>query len=164
MPTDIERSYVAGFFDGEGCLSFHIVSKNIRNFGERNHCFSPICLLTNNSKEILIYIQSFFGGKIYKKVRKSKNHNIGWQLAFTSRRDVYNFLKEIVPFLKVKKYQAEIMLVYLESRINKVKLQGQHTPISEYEFSMIRDVRNLNSILNTRVRRLDGNASISSNM
>jgi len=147
--TDIQKAYVAGFFDGEGCVTFHIVGKN-----KNTVCYAPVCCIANNDINVLIYMQSIFGGKIYKKNRYSNKHGEGWTLNFTNQKDILVFLSSIKKFLIVKKSQADILCLYLKRRIGKISKRGQTPVIDKAEMQMISNVKDLNFRNNKRVRRI----------
>jgi len=149
--TNEQKSYIAGFFDGEGCISFHIVGKNKKYRGGRGHCYSVVCNLTNNHIDALIHIQNLVGGKIYKKFKSKPAHSDGYILSFTSRESARDFLVTIKDYLIIKKKQADIAVEYLNRRLQKAPTSGTNIKIDEEEFQMIRGVRNLNSINNKRV-------------
>lgn len=150
--SEEKKAYIAGFFDGEGCASFHRVGKSGYNENGRDACYSVICCLTNNNIEPLNFIKNIFGGSIYESNRNGNpKHSISYVLKFTSRTGAYVFLKSIKDYLIVKKDQVEVIIEYLESRLGKVSKRGQNYQITDDEFSMIRNVRLINSKNNKRV-------------
>jgi hypothetical protein len=75
--TETDKSYIAGFIDGEGCFfigSMINVSKTTRNrYPNYNACLK----ISNNDHAILEWIIDTFGGRItkYNKNRmKDRNH------------------------------------------------------------------------------------------
>jgi hypothetical protein len=141
---------MAGFFDGEGCISFHSVGKNVKSIGTRNRCYSVACTLTNNHIEVLLYIQNLVGGKIYTRKSKNEKHSDCYALNFTSRESILFFLEQIKDNLIIKQKQAEIVITYIKSRFKRSPMRGSNIPIDDNEFDMIKNVRSLNSINNKR--------------
>lgn len=100
--------YAAGFFDGEGCVNCS---------SSRNNSFVRI-LVVNTNIDVLKAFQAVWGGDINANY-KSKAH---WKQAYTWRlqhQAATDFLKEIKPFLIVKKQQAELAIKFNELRPGK---------------------------------------------
>ena len=96
----MEISYIAGFFDGEGCI--HITKS--QSSGGYNLRVS----ISQRKKEPLIEIQKIFGGKIYGNGKRA----YAWE---AGRKEIaYSFLIAVLPFLFLKKKQAQVGLMFLE--------------------------------------------------
>lgn len=95
MPTDVELAYIAGFFDGEGCVNLSSPSLVVH--------------LTNTNREVLDWVQSLFGGKVYLPPRYSIKHkqSYRWHL---HKRDVTAFLTAIQPYVRIKQIQVVLGL------------------------------------------------------
>jgi hypothetical protein len=86
----MDWSYIAGFFDGEGNLHLNFV-KNKSNL-------QLICRIYSSEREILDEIIKFTNyGKIYQKKGGV------FELAILKKSEVANFLKNIYPYLYLKK-------------------------------------------------------------
>ena len=88
--TDIERSYIAGIIDGEGCVTI-------------NHChnsFRPTVQVGNTKVKLIKFLQKHLGGNI-SIIKRKKNHNILYRLNLKIS-DLENILCEIKPFLLLK--------------------------------------------------------------
>jgi len=101
MGVKISPEWLAGFFDGEGCVNFTRVGRN-RNF---------VCRVTivNTNGAILKEIQNLYGGLLV--VREHKKHP-KWKpfraLVWTSRQ-ARQLLGAIEPYVIVKKPQIELL-------------------------------------------------------
>ncbi len=96
--TREQLAYIAGFFDGEGCV--HIGGRR------QNTSYNLEVNISNTDEDILLWLQSIYGGYL-KTVKKAKEHHIqcyNWRLA--SNQAVV-FLDSIYPFLILKKHQAD---------------------------------------------------------
>lgn len=98
MLTD---EYIAGFFDGEGCVSI--------NTGGR--CTVSI---TQKNPAVLYLIQAKYGGNVRFKDNRTFNC---YNLIITNKRDILKFLKAMLPLCVVKKQEVEIGIEAAE-RIN----------------------------------------------
>lgn len=107
--TDI--AYAAGFFDGEGCIS-------IANNG------SVDVRITNTSKEVLLKLESIFGGSITNRAQKVNKTQYAYSFY---GENAINFLKILKPYLIEKSPQVDTILEYYELRkeMKVVRIPGQ---------------------------------------
>jgi hypothetical protein len=97
--TETEKAYIAGFVDGEGCISIARQKK----FRSISLSYSLVFTITQADKTVLEYICSILGiGKIYWN-GSSKSY----QLIFPPKNTI-DVLSLILPYLRVKKKQAEL--------------------------------------------------------
>ena len=107
--TDL--AYIAGFFDGEGCISI----KRIRN---RNRPFNQYQLevtVGSTDEWVCERFKFVFGGN----VRKTKSRNPNWKPFWVwraSSKTAGVFLKVIIPYLHLKRDRAEIALTFQRAR------------------------------------------------
>lgn len=106
----ITPQYIAGFFDGEGCICISKLS-------------SLRCVLTNTNLPILKNIQKYLNlGKItQKKDIKTKRNKLCFQLVLWNR-DAEIFLKNYKNKLIVKKDQVLIALEFQKT----IRLKGSY--------------------------------------
>jgi len=119
--TEIEQAYIAGFFDGEGCL--HISKKMRKNQG-KNYCYSLKSVISNTKLEPLKYIKIFFGGSISKQNRKINQKDI--YFLQMNIKSTINLLKNIYPYLRIKKEQANVAFKIIEVKKNYSPLRKGH--------------------------------------
>ena len=89
--------YVAGFFDGEGCVSYN----------GRNYLSVQIA---GNCYEVINLIQEQFGGSIHTRPN-------GTNVLQISTRQAESFLNAILPFLIVKKEVAKAGIILANAPI-----------------------------------------------
>ena len=96
-------SYMAGFFDGEGCIT---ITKRIRE----NWSIEYTLRISIGQKDgsVLDWIVDNFGGKIHKVKR---DNSFMW---YTSNKSALKVLKMIVHFMKYKRPQAEAAINFYE--------------------------------------------------
>ena len=138
---DTFLAYVAGFFDGEGtiaaCIKFRV---NRNSYG----CVVQVAI-GNTNKTVLEYIQGLTGlGNIREVQVKYPNAKIIYHWALTNQTDKLKFLKLILPFLKVKRLNAELAIKYFESRIATGHLPSAHNPLTKGELELIKRMRSIN--------------------
>jgi len=101
MSNQISLEYLAGYFDGEGCVSFYA-----------NSGHPPYLRIGIGSAdlEVLLKFTEYFGGDVRKeKTPKGNRRQIYyWGCLGTVAQDV---LRQLLPFLIAKRPQAELALV-----------------------------------------------------
>ena len=102
--------YLAGFIDGEGCLttSFDYPINRIR----------PRLTITNTNKEVLEWIHAVFGGSLYLHKPRGSQTRASYELMFFCNKAM-NLIEKVYPFLKVKKKEADVFLRFRETVKNR---------------------------------------------
>lgn len=119
MSEQLSAEYIAGFFDGEGCVQI----KNPRHGPGRVHLLSVS--ISNTYKPILEIIQRQYGGSLLPNRRIAKGLT-GWDLYWSARKAEI-FLRDVYPYLVVKKEQVLFAFKFLET----VSLyRGPHDSVS----------------------------------
>ena len=101
-----DYAWIAGFFDGEGCLSmsFSPTATSYQNRGQHRLTIS----LTQNDRAPLDWVSSIFGGRV-RAYSGRKSHQ--WHLTGLDKQRA--FLYAVLPYLRVKKRQAELAIEFL---------------------------------------------------
>lgn len=93
-------AYLAGFTDGEGCVSVPTLASDVRRI-----------TLTNTVPEILYAIRDRLGyGAVDKSERKNKKHKTVYRYRITSCTHLRRYLRLVMPWLLVKKDVAQVLL------------------------------------------------------
>lgn len=105
--TETEKAYLAGFFDGEGCVGYYKRADKSCKFSY----VSLVALSQTDFRPILWVSEKVgFGSVITKNGKKHIEH----QWTTNKRQHVHEFLEAILPYLILKKEQAEILLAHLQ--------------------------------------------------
>ena len=104
--SDREIGYLAGFFDGEGCVSIdqHLHMRRTRG---RERTFSINVRISNVNLEVLEWIQSLVGGNIYTHDKPKGNRKMNWQI-YLSGKPAKQLFDAIEPFVIVKRQQIAL--------------------------------------------------------
>ena len=108
--TTEQLAYVAGLFDGEGCLvigKYHVRS-------QVNWAYRGFFAIANTHVPTLQYVKSLIGGKIVEQGIGKKCYSLT-----LSANEIRNVLPELLPYLSIKKEQAEVMLKFLEKQASR---------------------------------------------
>ena len=107
-----DLAYAAGFFDGEGSVGIKM------HKGKRGLFHTPYATVSQVRPEVLIWMRELFGGSIRFNEQGGKNGI--WALQLSARKAL-NMLRALLPFLKVKKQEAQLVLEAFERKtINRV--------------------------------------------
>jgi hypothetical protein len=162
--TEIDKAYIAGFFDGEGCVSI------LKNQGKENRTprYILTAVITQKDKRSLDELQDltdigsvYFGNKI--------TGIYAWTMCNSHARD---FLSVILPYLKYKKDQAVLGIEFFEkfNKHTRVYQQGRHAvggsmPTPQYIVDQKEHYRQLlHDLKNTKAGRPASKKIIPSNI
>ena len=99
-------AYIAGFFDGEGCV-------RIKQSNQGGNSYYVIAHITNTNQSILKEVQELFGGTIRMQERGPNKDIYNWQI---TSAEAVDFLQTLVPFLKEKQAQATYAISFHERK------------------------------------------------
>lgn len=111
--NSISPEYLAGFFDGEGCIDCQrMYVKNSQTFYVRPRVRISQAV---SGRAVLDKLHTVYGGTL--KLRKGSNPNqqeyISWE--FLDRKGMLLLLNTMLPHLIVKREQAELAIWWLEN-------------------------------------------------
>jgi hypothetical protein len=106
---DTVLAYFAGIVDGEGCVAVRSTKYKKRRTGEIVEFYHLEVVITNSNRALLDRIASYFGGHIHtrKKGKKHWKQVWSWHLGYRAGEQ---FLMRILPYLEIKKREAEISI------------------------------------------------------
>lgn len=115
--SSINRSYVAGFFDGEGCVAIGYTYGNsrirLKNIANNKRYYGLKIDIGQTDDSVLREIQSYYGGSICKNIPKKGNPIWRW---IATGKNANNFLRDMIPFLRLKKERARLGLYFYNHR------------------------------------------------
>jgi len=124
---DIDKAYIAGYLDGEGCIT---VLRHKRKSGNIN--YFPYISIANKDLDSLKWVVEVTGlgkvrrltpAKVSERSEKWRQRPWMWSDCYTyginNLASCYRFLTDISPFMKVKKEHAELLLEFMEIKANK---------------------------------------------
>lgn len=128
MPKDnLSLEYIAGFFDGEGCIKI--------GYGKYTYLRYKLQIgIGQKSKNILMKIQQKYGGSIYTKYDK-RTDVVYYEWDANSQR-ACQILEQIYPYLQEKKPQAKLAIEFQKfthSHVNKSRL-SELEKIEKYSY------------------------------
>lgn len=119
--TEVEAAYLAGLFDGEGCVGYYKRADKSCRYSY----VSLVCISQTDFRPIMwLHEKIGFGSVITKQGKKHIEH----QWTTNKRQYVYEFLEAIKPYLILKKEQAEVLMTHIESEGFEPYKRGSVTP------------------------------------
>ena len=110
---DKDLNWIAGFFDGEGSVGLYHQKERptqLRSGGRARHVLT--LTITNTNRDVLDWVSMLFGGVVGQHGGCNMPCD-RWRL--TGRDKQREFLTRMLPFLRIKKSQAEYALQYLDT-------------------------------------------------
>jgi hypothetical protein len=107
LMSKLTASYIAGYLDGEGYFG---ITKNRYNHKRKTkgYFYRAIIKATSIDPEIINWLQESFGGwKNKRKFEGNQKDAYTWEFCGTG---LIPFIRKIVPYLKIKKEQAQTIL------------------------------------------------------
>lgn len=141
--------WLAGFFDGEGCVCLAIRPSAGKNGGPK---IQPQAELGSTDKAALdkahdILTRAGIGHHIswFHPKGRAKNGNAykdSWHIKMVGHKRVRTFLTWVQHALATKRERAELVLTYIDAREEHSDFR---TPLTEYEWSLAMKMKELNS-------------------
>lgn len=111
------RAYLAGVLDGEGCININQMKRLARN-GNIYHTLYVTVGTTDNILPQLFH-KTFGGSLMTRMVKGYDKPRYIWQVAARKAKKV---LLELLPYLKLKKEQAELAIEFATEKQKSPKL------------------------------------------
>ena len=126
MRTETDRAYMAGFVDGEGHIGIGLLSTNT---GRKRHTLNVT--VTNTHIEALNELSEIWGPKVVNLRQRQDNWrptgDIKWNTGAAAE-----MLRELQPYLRIKKEQCRIALEYAET-INRPRFHAKYVEQDVWE-------------------------------
>ena len=111
-----ELAYIAGLLDADGCFYANSYLRKGRN------CTSLTVRIqvTNTYLPVLEWVREIVGaGHISSYNDNNSSHKVVYAWILNGHSPIEQFLQGVLPYLIIKKEQAELMLAYVQGRIDK---------------------------------------------
>ena len=112
MTINEKFAYLAGIIDGEGSISIEIQGTKNR----KTDYYTVRLIVINTDLRLLEWIESNYGGSIKSRTKYiNRKQCYNWVLfSFNAA----NLLKNCLPYLIVKKQRAEILIEFMNSKLD----------------------------------------------
>lgn len=133
---DPSLEYMAGFFDGEGCVSAAIRKRRPAEADRKGPSYILTVSVYNTIKESAMPFQRRFGGSVLANHPERTRPVWRWQI---QQQPAGEALRVLIPHLRIKREQAELAIVLCEMMmayrvsISKLSNTGRKLPVGEQE-------------------------------
>lgn len=124
-------AYIAGIVDGEGYVGIKKNMTSVRSGHSKSPLYHERIQIRMTSKEVIDFVKNEMGGSYYKEKKAYHSHN-GFKhsklLYCYQATDLtaFNFIKAVLPYLKEKRKQAELVVLLRESKNNPLSRRRGH--------------------------------------
>ena len=138
----VDLAYIAGLVDGEGHIGLTMNNSKARS----GSTWTPRLQVGMCEKDGIVFMRNVLGGKLRTYKQKSQEH-IVYRLEYSNRNNMMKVLRLLIPYLKVKKGQAELVLAFLEIREKKIMLSrnSRYAYYGHEEIDIYNQLKGLNS-------------------
>ncbi len=124
-------AYAAGIMDGEGTIEINVKNPKKGGYGQKSPWHYLRVSVANTDVGLIYWFQRNFGGAVGKPRRSSRGGRksiLTWAIVSKQASD---FLKLVLPYLMVKKRQAELGVDFHDTKCGKKGLSP-----SEFELKI----------------------------
>jgi hypothetical protein len=142
--SDKDLNYIAGFLDGEGCVSIRKLNMKRRD-GSPRFIFAPIIEFSNTNLEVLKFIREKLGLTVNVNIHESGcrgNRKMTYKFAIKGWRNCLHVAKMLIPYSMVKRNQLYILIKFCEGRTGKFFM---NTPYDDVDWDYYNTIFKLNS-------------------
>jgi len=116
--TEAEKGYIAGILDGEGTIAVHVRSGEGRKY-KFGFGVQPYIGVANTKPELIHWLHYKLGGRHYSRSNNLVKRAYLWQISDIAR--IYAILKQVMPYLILKRENAVLVLELVERRLSRLK-------------------------------------------
>lgn len=110
---------MAGIFDGEGTIVIHTRKYTTKNGRKTTHDYLEVCICSIDEWVPRHFMFAFTGNVYLRKAQTAKTKAIWvWQ---TTNEKAKVFLQTLLPYIRLKKRQAELGILFQEASSKRVR-------------------------------------------
>lgn len=119
--------YLAGFIDGEGCFHIGAMGNKRWDGSPYIHC---VLQISNTNHKIIDEIRDYIDYGVVGVQTTRSNRKVAYQLQIASKLVLVPLLKRLIPKLRIKRANAELMLEFLSG----VRTNGNRRALPPEEY------------------------------
>lgn len=108
--TNEQKAYMAGIIDGEGTIRIKKTFQKVRP------CYVGLVKIEMTNVGPIELMSKYFGGNYYTYGPRKENWKTTYTYSTNHSERVYTILKELLPYLEIKKQQALAVIHFLETK------------------------------------------------
>ena len=149
--TDLDKAYLAGFIDGEGCFFIGSMINVSKSTGRKYPNYNCCLKVSNNDISVLKWITETFGGRITKYNKNlMKGRNYFTYEVYMTGNLCHDVSEMLIPFLRVKKEHAKVMVDFRKT-FPRSGSRGPKRPSDEI-LELRHELRHKMTALNSRFK------------
>lgn len=130
-----DKAYTAAIIDGEGWIYANKFRRK-----DTGHMSTPCQIgVANTCKRVLEWLQTRYGGKIY---HRNGSNMYSWEVIRMS--EMLNLLKSVRPYMIIKRDIADLMIAFLELRVDSIVDGHYSNMMSEKANKLVYKIKDLN--------------------
>lgn len=140
-----DRIYIAGIMDGEGSFGLH---KHKNKRCKRGWYYQSLVCMVNTDKKIMQWMSSIINVNHKCVSRRKGKMKPTWSPCYVwylgRIPEIIQFIEMILPFLKIKKKRAELLLEYCKIRLYKQPRKGKTFEYTTRQHEIYSIIKKLN--------------------
>ena len=133
LPGREDIQYWAALLDGEGTVTVFI---------QGDEYIRPKVGISSSTLPVLEEFMSIFGGCIVTKKRYNLKHKPAYTAWLDGKKNCEPFLRQVLPYLKIKKAQAELVLMIIDNMGKPGKVISIEDKV--FRFKILEKIREVN--------------------
>jgi len=114
--SEVDKAYLAGLIDGDGSIFLSYYQYNYSRGGRGIHSQISCAISARSAnREYVNEVLQMMGGKI-KKVQENY-----YEVIISRQADILQFVEALLPYFRLKKKQAKIMIEFCKDRLKVLK-------------------------------------------
>lgn len=139
--SNLDLAYLAGLFDGEGCISATIRPPQV-NRREQQETIHAAISMSNTYQSIVEWAHTVTGlGSVKRYEPRSERHRPSW-LWIVAANEAELILRRLLPFMRIKHVQASL-LIELQGLRQQSRRGYRHSP--ERQTEIVHSLHDLNN-------------------
>lgn len=143
--SEVDKAYLAGLIDGDGSIILSLYHYPRGAIGIHSQISCAISVRSAN-KEFAEEVMCMLGGRRIKEV--DENY---YEVIISRQADILQLVEALLPYLRLKRKQAEIMIEFCKERLRDLK-HRRNAPYTPKCFELVQRIKTLN---NTPMSRRD---------
>jgi len=130
------KIWLAGFLDADGSIY-------LTKHGPR---LDPVLCVTNTKEEVGEILKELYPFRAWQRRRRKEeiHQKDTWQWYITNQTHLIRILKDLIPYLQLKRRQAKLLLKYCLIRQEKLKGPNPNRKIGKEEWEIYHNLKELN--------------------
>jgi hypothetical protein len=132
MKPNPDWRYLAGLWDGEGCVTVCCVLKT-RADGSRYEYWNVRLNMSNTCEPLIRSLAEEFGGRAFPGKTSYKSRKLAHQWSVFNSKECAFILRNILPFLRYKHEEAKLAIEYFDGVAKHMRGPSSFLPDEECE-------------------------------